>query len=47
MATLIPHPIILQASAMIEQRLGIAVHTQFRGALDEILLSLSGGKVAS
>ena len=47
MATLIPHPIILQASAMIEQRLGIAVHTQFRGALDEILLSLSGGDVAN
>jgi chemotaxis protein methyltransferase CheR len=47
MANVVPPALIRQASAMIEKRIGIAVHTQFRGALDEILLSLSGGDVAA
>lgn len=45
MTAIVPPSLILQASAMIERRIGIAVHTQFRGALDEILHTLSQGDI--
>lgn len=47
MTSVIPASLTMQASAMIESRIGIAVHSQFRGVLDEVLLSLSGGDVVA